>query len=352
MRFYTEQHGFYCGVDLHARMLAVCILDAEGRIVFEAKLAAGPDAFRQAIAPFCTSPRGLVVACECMFAWYWLADWCQEEKIPFVLGHALYLKAIHGGKAKNDRIDAEKIARLLRGGNLPVAYVYPKGMRETRDLLRRRTFLVRRRAELLAHLVNTNSQYNRPALTQKLCYAANRKDLDLPGRFDDPSVRKNVGVDLALIDALDDQVRDLELHLTRTAKVDDPQAYQRLLSVPGIGKVLALVFLYEIHDVRRFAEVGPFLSYARLVRCGHESAGKKLGAGGKKIGNAHLKWAFGEAACLLVRASDQAKAWLARREKKHGKARALGALSARLGRAVYHLLRKKEAFDAKRFFAS
>jgi len=218
MRFYQGQHGFYCGVDLHARMLAVCILDAEGRIVFEGKLAAGPDAFRQAIAPF---RDGLVVACECMFAWYWLADWCQEEKIPFVLGHALYLKAIHGGKAKNDRIDAEKIARLLRGGNLPQAYVYPKGMRETRDLLRRRTFLVRRRAELLAHLVNTNSQYNRPALTQKLCYAANRKEVDLPRRFDDPSVRKNVGVDLALIDALD-EARSVNPHPHATYEGEKP----------------------------------------------------------------------------------------------------------------------------------
>jgi transposase len=262
------------------------------------------------------------------------------------------MKAIHGGKAKNDALDAETIARLLRGGNLPQAYVYPKGMRETRDLLRRRTFLVRRRAELLAHLVNTNSQYNQPPLTQELCYAANRAALDLPRRFPDPSVQKSVTADLALIDAFDGQIRDREAYLTRTAKVDDPQAYQRLTSVPGVGKVLALIFLYEIHDVRRFAEVGQFLSYARLVRCAHESAGKKVGTGGPRIGNAHLKWAFGEAACLLVRESEPAKRWLARREKKHGQARALGALAAKLGRAVYPMLRKKEAFDVKRFWAS
>jgi transposase len=286
-----------------------------------------------------------------MFAWYWLADLCAEQKIPFVLGHALYLKAIHGGKSKNDQIDAEKLARLLRGGAFPQAYVYPKGMRETRDLLRRRTFLVRRRSELLAHLVNTNSQYNLPPLSQKLCYPRNRQDLDLPARFADPSVQRNVQTDLALTDALDEQIGELELYLTRTAKIDDPQAYHRLLTVPGVGKVLALIFLYEIHDVKRFDEVGQFLSYARLVRCEHESAGKKKGSGGKRIGNAHLKWAFGEAACLLLRTSEQAKKWLARREKKHGKARALGALSAKLGRAVYHLLRKKEAFDIARFFA-
>jgi transposase len=240
MRFYTQSHRFYCGVDLHARMLAVCVLDQDGQLAFRAQIAAGPDAFRRAVAPY---RDGLVVACECLFAWYWLADLCAAGGIPFVLGHALYMKAIHGGKAKNDRIDAEKIARLLRGGTLPQAYVYPKAMRATRDLLRRRTFLVRRRAELLAHLVNTNSQHNRPPLTQKLCFAANRADLDLPARFADPSVRKSVEADLALIDAYDEQIRDLELYLTRTAKVDDPQAYQRLLSVPGVGKVLALTFL-------------------------------------------------------------------------------------------------------------
>jgi transposase len=349
MRFYNRQHRFYCGVDLHARTLSLCILDATGTTVLQQTIAASPEAFLRAVAPF---REGLAVACECMFAWYWLADLCHEQEIPFVLGHALYMKAIHGGKAKTDQIDAHKVAVLLRGGMLPQAYVYPKGMRETRDLLRRRTFFVRRRAEALVHLTNTNSQYNLPPFAKKLAYAANREELNLPERFADPSVRQNVALDLALVETCDQQIGAVELYLTRTAKVDDPQAYARLLSVPGIGKVLALILLYEIHDIGRFPEVGQFLSYARLVRCAHESAGKKQGTGGNKIGNAHLKWAFSEATCLFLRAHEQAKRWLARREKKHGKARALGALAARLGRAVYHLLRKQEVFDAQRFFAS
>jgi transposase len=349
MRFYNQPHRFYCGVDLHARTLSLCVLDTAGNTVLATTIPAGPDAFLRAVTPF---RDGLAVACECMFAWYWLADLCEAEHLPFVLGHALYMKAIHGGKAKTDKIDAHKIAVLLRGGMLPQAYVYPKGMRETRDLLRRRTFLVRRRAEALVHLTNTNSQYNLPPFPKKLAYAANRQELDIPQRFSDPSVRKNVGVDLALIDAYDAQIGDLELYLARTAKVDDPQVFHRLRSVPGIGKILALILLYEIHAITRFPEVGQFLSYARLVRCAHESAGKKQGTGGNKIGNAHLKWAFSEAACLFLRESEPAKQWLARREKKHGKARALGALAARLGRTVYHLLRKREVFDAKRFFAS
>jgi transposase len=349
MRFYNQQHRFYCGADRHARTLSVHVLDAHGQTVLAKTIPAGPDAFLGAVAPF---RDGLAVACEGMFAWYWLADLCADEGIPFVLGHALYRKAIHGGKAKNDPIDAHKIAVLLCGGMLPQAYAYPRGMRQTRDLLRRRTFLARRRAEALAHLANTNSQYNLPPLTKKLAYAASRQEVNLPERFTDPSARKNVELDLAFLDHCDEQTRAAELYLTRAAKVDDPQAYARLRSVPGVGPVLALVLLYEIHDVRRFPEVGQFLSYARLVRCAHESAGKKQGTGGNKVGNAHLKWAFGEAACRFVRGSEQAKRWLARREKKHGKARALGALAARLGRAVYHLPRKEEAFDVKRFFAS
>jgi transposase len=330
-------------------MLSVHVLDPQGQTVLAQTLPASPAAFLQAVQPF---RDGLVVACECMFAWYWLADLCAEQNIPFVLGHALYMKAIHGGKAKTDTIDAHKIAVLLRGGMLPQAYVYPKGMRETRDLLRRRTFLVRKRAEALTHLVNTNSQYNLPPLSRKLAYAANRAELDLPSRFADPSVKRNVEVDLDLIDAYDAQIRALELYLTRSAKVDDPQAYARLRSIPGVGPVLSLILLYEIHEIRRFAAAGQFLSYARLVRCVHESAGKKQGTGGHKIGNAHLKWAFSEAVCLLLRQSPRAKSWLARREKKHGKRKALGALAARLGRAVYHLLRKGEVFDEQRFFAS
>src|SRR5262249_4406411 len=137
---------------------------------------------------------------------------------------------------------------------------------------------------------------------------------------------------------------------TRTAKVDQVQTFQRLQSIPGVGKVLALVLLYEIHDIKRFANEGRFLSYCRLVRCEHESAGKALGSGGQKIGNAHLRWAFGEAACLFLRGSERARAWKQKQEKKRGEGKALAILAARLAPAVYHLWRKSEAFDEERFW--
>ena len=116
MRFYTNQHRYYCGIDLHARSMYVCILDPQGQILLHRNMACAPELFLKAIAPY---REDIAVAVECIFTWYWLADLCSKQNIPFVLGHALYMKAIHGGKAKNDKIDAHKIAVLLRGGMLP-----------------------------------------------------------------------------------------------------------------------------------------------------------------------------------------------------------------------------------------
>ena len=286
MRFYQTQHQFYCGIDLHARLLAICIVDQAGNVVRRTQILADKSILLETLAPY----RPNVVICvECLFAWYWVADLCQAEGIPFVLGHALYMKAIHGGKAKNDDIDSEKIGRLLKGGCIPVAYVYPKGPRETRDLLRRRMYLVRQRAAFITHIQIVNAQYNLPEFGKKLIYAKNRAELKIAERFELPPLRKSVEVDLALIDVLDVHIADLELYLERTVKVEDPQNYHLLKTIGGVGKILGLTLLYEIHDIRRFASAGEFLSYARLVRPSHESAGKKLGSGNKKIGNAHLK---------------------------------------------------------------
>jgi transposase len=344
MRFYTQQRDFYCGIDLHARSMYLCILDRDGKIVLHHNMAAAPEPFLQAIAPY----RGhLVVGVECIFCWYWVADLCAAEKIEFVLGHALYMKAIHGGKAKNDKIDAYKIASLLRGGNFPLAYVYPAQMRATRDLLRRRMYLMRERAQLLAHVQNTNSQYNLPELGKRIAYKTHR--VGLPERFIDPAVQKSITVDVALIDYLDKTLNDLELTITRLAKQHDAQVFYRLRSVPGIGKILALVILYEIQDIARFPRVQDFVSYARLVKCAKESAGKHYGYSGKKIGNAFLKWAFSEAAVLFLRGNEAAQKYLNRLARKHGKAKAITILAHRLGRAVYHMLQRGEAFDSERF---
>jgi transposase len=347
MRFYTQQHKHYCGIDLHAKAMYVCILDQHGTKLVHKNLPTTPEAFLRVIAPY---REELVVGVECMFTWYWLADLCAKEGLAFVLGHALYMKAIHGGKAKNDKIDAHKIAVLLRGGRFPLAYVYPAEMRATRDLLRRRCHLVRQRAELLAHIQNTNSQYNLPEIGKKLAYKANREGVE--EHFPDPSVRKTIAVDVSLIDHYDQLLGEVELYITRSAKVHDGQTFSRLQSVPGIGQILALVILYEIQDIARFPRVQDFISYCRLVKCAKESNHKRVGTSGKKIGNVHLRWAFAEAAALFLRHNQPGKAYFTKLEHKHGKAKALTVLAQKLARAVYYMLTREQAFDLKRFVAA
>jgi transposase len=271
---------------------------------------------------------------ECMFTWYWLADLCVEEDIAFVLGHAQYMKAIHGGKAKNDRIDAQKIAMLLRGGMLPQAYAYPAEMRATRDLMRRRLQLVRQRAERLTHIRQTNAQYNLPALGKDLKSKSQRAGV--AERFEDAAVQKNIEVDMTLIDYYDGLIRDLERHILATARQHDPVTLERLQSVPGIGSILSLVLLYEIHDIDRFPRVQDFASYCRVVKCAQESGGKRYGTSGKKIGNVHLKWAFSEAAVLFLVGNGPGQKYYARLEKKHGKGKALTLLAHKLARAIYY----------------
>jgi len=347
MRFYNRPHTYYCGIDLHVKTMYVCILDGAGQVLVHRNVPSTPEAFLEIVGPY---REGLVVAAECMFTWYWLADLCAAEGITFVLGHALAMKAIHGGKAKNDKIDSHKIAVVLRGGMLPQAYVYPAGMRSTRDLIRRRLHLGRKRGQLLAHIQNTRAQYNLPVFGRKLAYRANRDGV--VEHFPDPSVQKSIEVDVALIDQYDALVNDLELTIVREAKRHDADAFHRLRSVPGIGKVLALTILYEIHDITRFDRVQEFASYARLIKWTKESGGKKLGTGGAKMGNVHLKWAFSEAAVTFLRHNRDGQKMRARLEKKHGKGKALSILAHKIGRAVFYMLSRGTVCSMETFLAA
>jgi transposase len=216
----------------------VCIMNREGEILVHRHLPAGPDPFLKAMAPY---REDLVVCVEGLFTWYWLADLCAREGMPFVLGHARYMPAIHGGKATNDQLDAPKIAVLRRGGRLPQASVYPAKRRATRELLRRRLSRLRKRAELLTHVPPTNRQDHLPEIGPKIADNAHRDGV--AERLPDPAGQKSIAVDLALMDAYDRLLNDLELPIGNTAKAPDANPLYRLQSVPGIGKLLSLVLL-------------------------------------------------------------------------------------------------------------
>jgi transposase len=152
-----------------------------------------------------------------------------------------------------------------------------------------------------------------------------------------------------MIAAYDPLIAELERYIIKTAKHHDPVAYALLKTIPCVGRILGLVILYEIENIKRFPTVQDFASYCRLVKCAKESNGKRYGSSGKKIGNAHLKWAFSEAAVLFLKGNEPGKKYLDKLANKHGKAKALSILAHRIGRAGYFMLKNKQAFDQNKF---
>jgi len=346
MRSFTPPTGtrFDAGVDLHARALFVVILNGDGKVVFARNLPANPDAFLRAVAPF---RDGLLVACECLHCWYWLADTCRDHAIPFVLGHAWAMKAVHGCKTKCDRKDAEAIARLLKGGNLPPAYAYPKERRGLRDLLRARLRLVRQRAELYGHVHTARRQANLPPVSSDVKYKCKRAVCTAD--IADPFVRRRVETHLALLEPLDTTIRRLEAEIEDAARQLFPTELAVLQSTPGVGLVLSLTIILETDTIDRFARRQQFCSYARLCGAVQSSDNKRCGQGNAKAGNAWLTWAFSEAAVLSAQKDQRIGALLNRLAAKLGKAKAYSALAHKLGRAFYHMLHTKEVFDVNRF---
>lgn len=344
MNLYNSTHPYYCGIDLHARLLYVCILDQEGNTLVHKEISADPNKLQHILDPYIGN---IVVGVECMHCWYWVSDFCNELGVDFILGHALYMKAIHGGKAKNDRIDSFKIAKLIRGGNFPLAYVYPKEMRATRDLLRRRTKIVRHGADLKAHVANTTSQYNLPPNKVNLKNKDAREQLR--STFKDRSVQRNIDLDIEILDCYTEQLAKVEWYIGQQVKHHKPVHCYLLRSIHGVGPILSLTIIYEIGHLERFESVQQFASYARLVKCKAESAGKSYGTQGNKIGNAHLKWAFSELAVMYLRGNDKAKSYLVKLQKRMSKAKALSVLAHKLGRCVYFMLKNETVFDEDKF---
>jgi transposase len=204
-----------------------------------------------------------------------------------------------------------------------------------------------KRAALLAHIQKTTSPYNLPEIGTKLAYKANRQGV--AARFPEPAVHKRIEVDLMLIAHDDQLLRDRELGILNTAQQPDSTTRYLLRTIPGSGAILSLGLLYEIHDIQRFPRVQEFVSYCRLVKGARESAGKRDGTSGAKMGKAALKWAFSEAAGLFWRANPTGQKYLARLEKHHRNGKALPIRAHKLARAVYAMLKRHTAFDMATF---
>lgn len=344
MRFLNSTAASYVGVDLHARTLFVCVLDQAGAVRLSRNLPAKPEPFLNAVEPY----RGdCIVGCECMHSWYWLADTCREHNIPFALGHAFGIKAVHTSKTKGDAHDAEVIARLLRGGNFPLAYAYPAERRGLRDLLRTRLRLVRQRAELYGHIHTARRQLNPDPVGSDVKYKSKRDGA--AEDITDVHTRRGIEARLDLLGPLDTEVRRLERDIEVAAGEHYPTELAALQTIPGVGPIISTAILLETDTVTRFESRRQFCSYARLIAPKQESGGKIVGVGNSKCGNAWPKWAFGEAAVLSAQKDERMKKCLSKLRSKHGSGKGLSIFAHELGRVVYHLLRTKKVFDVERF---
>jgi transposase len=277
----------------------VCLMDRQGKKLVHANIRNNDfNHFLKLVQPY---KHDLTVCCECMFGWYWLADACQAADLTFVLAHALYLKAIHGGKNKNDRIDSEKLAHLLRSNLIPPSYVYPADKRPVRALLRQRTYLVWQRSDLLARIHSHQLAHNRPTVVGRNRYNQDRWEKQILSHEDHPLRQLALQNEMAMIRHFDAQIIAIETQLQRLTRKIASRDYTLLQSVPGIGKNLGAVILYEIGDIQRFPTVKDFLSYCRLVKGTVASAGKIKGLRGAKLGNPCLRWAFGEVSFWTAR---------------------------------------------------
>jgi transposase len=349
MKYYISTTEFNCGIDLHARQMYVCVMDRKGRKVLHTNIAGNDfDYFLKRIEPY---RHDLTVCCECTFNWYWLADACFDAGIEFVLAHALYLKHIHGGKNKNDRIDSEKLAHLLRANLIPPSYIYPAERRPVRALLRQRMSYVWERATLKTHLsMNQTAEGLVPAL--KGGHDRNVWEERILAQYTNPLHKFAASCDMNMIRAYDVEIEKLEAEIIRQAKKGLGRDFHLLLSVHGIGRVLTMTILYEIDTIKRFPTVKDFLSYCRLVKGSVASAGKVKGLTGGKMGNAYLRWAFGEAAVIAKRNHPLLTPYANRLVAKHGKFKGNAILADKIARAVYFMLQKGTAFDAERLIAT
>lgn len=344
MKYYKTTTEFNCGIDLHTKQMYICVMDREGTILIHKNIKGNDFSFfLKRVAPY---RHDLTVVCECCYNWYWLADACSDAGIEFVLAHALYLKHIHGGKNKNDKIDSQKLAHLLRTNLIPQSYVYPKERRPMRGLLRQRMSYVWERSTLLGHLqMNQQSEgidpvpkggHNRDVWEERIL-----------SQYTDPLHRLAVKCDMELIRSYDRRIEIIEQRLGDLARRVHGRDFSLIKTVPGIGRILALTILFEVDRIDRFPTVKDFCSYSRLVKGSVASAGKVKGLCGGKMGNAYLRWAFGQAAVICKRNHPLLTPYAEMLVSKHGKFKGNAILANKLGRAVYFMLQKGTAFDAE-----
>jgi transposase len=336
----------YAAIDLHSNNSVLVIIDENDRVVYEKRLPNELSVIVSAMAPYRAEVEA--VAVESTYNWYWLVDGLMEAGYTLKLVNTAAVTMYDGLKYTGDEHDARHLAHLMRLGLLPTGYIYPKAERAVRDLLRKRSQLVRCRTMQILSILNLVSRNSGKAIAaQEIRELTDGSIAEVCGGDGMRSLA--IQSNLAVLRCLDIQIQNLERVVLAQAKLKP--AFEKLLSVDGIGKILGMTIMYEMGTIDRFARVGQFASYARCVESRRISNGKKKGEGNRKNGNKYLAWAFVEAAHHAIRSQERIRRYYQRKKAKKNGAVASKAVAHKLARACYHVLKDQTTFDVDQAFA-
>ena len=334
----------YGAIDLHSTNNVTVVIDEQDRVVYQKRLPNDLALMLKELSVYQCELEGIVV--ESTYNWYWLVDGLMDKGHRVHLANTAAIQQYEGLKYTDDHSDARWLAHLLRLGVLPEGYIYPRAERPVRDLLRKRSQLVRQRTTNLLSIQNLLTRNTGESLS------ANRvKGLDVQQvdeLLDNGDLALAVKANLSVMSSADEQTKILERTVIERVQLRPQFCF--LKTVPGIGQILALTIMLETGDIRRFSSVGNFASYCRCVGSQKISNGKKKGQGNTKNGNKYLAWAFVEAAHFAIRFNSKIKSFYQRKKAKTKIVVAIKAVAHKLCRACYYIMRDRVAFDVTKAF--
>jgi len=334
----------YGAIDLHSTNNVTVVIDEQDRVVYQKRLPNDLGLILKELSVYQSELQGIVV--ESTYNWYWLVDGLMEQGYKVHLANTAAIQQYEGLKYTDDNSDARWLAHLLRLGVLPEGYIYPRAERPVRDLLRKRSQMVRQRTTNLLSIQNLVTRNTGSSLSAKRVKGLDVQQVDelLPNGDLALALKAN----LSVMCSADEQTEILERTVTERVKLR-PQ-FSFLKTVPGIGQILALTIMLETGDIGRFSSVGNFASYCRCVGSQKISNGKKKGKGNTKNGNKYLAWAFVEAAHFAIQFNSRIKSFYQRKKAKTKGVVAIKAVAHKLCRACYYIMRDRVAFDVTKAF--
>jgi len=337
--------GLHCAVDLHGNNGFYGITDETGKRLFKKRIPNSLPAVLAALEPYREDlDSGVIV--ESTYNWYWLADGLQENGYQVRLANPAAMQQYNGLKNTDDESDTFFLTEMSRLGILPEGHIYPKEDRPVRDLLRRRLLLVRHKT---AHVLSFQNLIARELGDQ---ITSNQIQKLWPEQvkpfFEDERLILMGQTNVEMIRFLTKHIRKIEKVIL--GEVGPKPEYEKLLTTPGIGKILGLTISLETGDISRFKKVGNYSSYSRCVKSLRTSNEKKKGENNRKNGNCYLNWAYVEAANFIRRYCPEAKAWHQRKLRRSKQVVATKALASKICKACYFIMRDQVDFDVKKIF--